>query len=106
MNPFAVRLGYHVDMNAPALFADLPPKVQAYIHELETCNQQLSERVRYLEEQFRLAQLKRYAPRSEKRSERVFNEAEQAAQADPDSSDLALTLPDTGLPQDRPRPPP
>jgi hypothetical protein len=30
-----------------------------------------------LEEQFRLAQLKRHAPSSEKRSERVFNEAEQ-----------------------------
>jgi hypothetical protein len=101
-----VRLGYHADMHVPILLADLPPKVQAYIDELEACNQQLSERVRSLEELLRLAQVKRYAPRSEKRRERVFNEAEQSAQADPDASDVALALPDTGLPPDGPRSPP
>ena len=46
-------------MNEPASFPDLPPEVQAYIRELEERNAQLSVRVRQLEEQFRLAQLKR-----------------------------------------------
>lgn len=83
-------------MNEPAAFPDLPPEVQAYIRDLEMRNAQLSARVRQLEEQFRLAQKKRYAPSSEKRSERVFNEAEQTA-PDPDVGTVAL--PDTGLPQ-------
>lgn len=64
-------------MNEPVPFPDLSPEVQAYIRDLESRNAQLSARVRQLEEQFRLAQRKRYAPSSEKRSERVFNEAEQ-----------------------------
>jgi len=64
-------------MNEPASVPDLPLEVQAYIRALEERNAQLSVRMRQLEEQFRLAQLKRYAPSSEKRSERVFNEAEQ-----------------------------
>lgn len=81
-------------MNEEAAFPNLPPEVQAYIRELETRNAQLSARVRYLEEQFRLAQLKRFAPSSEKRSDRVFNEAEQAC---PDLETGTLVLPDTGL---------
>lgn len=89
-------------MNEPASFPDLPPEVQAYIRALEERNAQLSVRVRQLEEQFRLAQLKRYAPSSEKRSERVFNEAEQMSPALPDS---AVTLPDTGLPEVAPAAP-
>ena len=89
-------------MNEPASFPDLPPEVQAYIRALEERNAQLSVRVRQLEEQFRLAQLKRYAPSSEKRSERVFNEAEQMNPALPDS---AMTLPDTGLPEVAPAAP-
>jgi hypothetical protein len=64
-------------MNEPDAFPDLPPDIQAYIRDLEARNAQLSARVRQLEEQFRLAQLKRYAPSGEKRSERMFNEAEQ-----------------------------
>lgn len=83
-------------MNELAAFPDLPPEVQAYIRELEARNAQLSVRVRQLEEQFRLAQLKRYAPSSEKRSERVFNEAEQIT---PEGSDSLVALPDTGLPE-------
>lgn len=83
-------------MNEPASFPNLPAKVQAYIRALEDCNAQLSERVRQLEEQFRLAQLKRYAPSSEKRSERVFNEAEHMH---PALQDGVVTLPDTGLPE-------
>lgn len=86
-------------MNESAAFADLPPEVQAYIRDLESRNAQLSARVRQLEEQFRLAQLKRFAPSSEKRSERVFNEAEQA---DPDPDAGTLVLPDTGLPEAAP----
>ena len=52
-------------------------------------------RVRQLEEQFRLAQLKRYAPSSEKRSERVFNEAEHMG---PEPQQETVALPGTGLP--------
>jgi transposase len=83
-------------MNEPAAFPDLPPEVQAYIRDLEARNAQLSARVRQLEEQFRLAQRKRFAPSSEKCSERVFNEAEQAA---PDLDVGPVALPDTGLPE-------
>jgi len=86
-------------MNEPVSHPDLPPEVQAYIRELEARNAQLSARVRQLEEQFRLAQLKRYAPSSEKRSERVFNEAEQMG---PAPLVEAVVLPDTGLPEAAP----
>jgi transposase len=86
-------------MNEDASFPDLPPEVQAYIRALETRNAQLSERVRYLEEQFRLAQRKRFAPSSEKRSDRMFNEAEQAC---PDLDACAMVLPDTGMPEASP----
>jgi len=84
-------------MNEQPSLAGLPPDVQAYIRELEARNRQLSERVQYLEEQFRLAQLKRFAPSSEKRRDRVFNEAEQNAAANPDA--VAVELPETGLPE-------
>lgn len=75
--------------------------MQAYICALEEHNRQLSEHVLYLEEQFRLAQLKRFAPSSEKRRDRIFNEAQQDAAANPNA--LAVELPDTGLP-DTPEP--
>lgn len=86
-------------MTEPTVFPDLPPEVQAYIRGLETRNAQLCARVRQLEEQFRLAQLKRYAPSSEKRSERVFNEAEQTP---PDVEVDTVVLSDTGLPAGAP----
>src|SRR5260364_404029 len=113
-------------MNAYACFPDLPSPVQRYIRTLEADKEaleadraglearaavaarriaELSERVRYLEEQFRLAQLKRYAPRSEKSRERVFNEAEHEAKADPGTDERTVPLPDTGLPQHPPRSP-
>ncbi|MFM0515525.1 transposase domain-containing protein, partial [Paraburkholderia sp. RL17-373-BIF-A] len=82
-------------------FSRLPPAAQAYIRELETRNRQLGERVAQLEEQFRLAQSKRFAPSSEKLGDRVFDEAEQiAATDDDDAGDVEDTveLPDTGLP--------
>jgi len=91
---------------------------QAYIRELEArvADQlkqiaQLNERIQVLEEQFRLAQSKRFAPSSEKQKDRGFDEAEQMAalalakgddgQAE-DEQDTPC-LPDTGLPElDRP----
>lgn len=87
-------------MSAHDPTAGLPPEVLAYIRELETRNQQLTQRVEQLEELFRLAQLKRFAPSSEKLKDRVFDEAEQVALADPveDDPDGVFALPDTGLP--------
>jgi transposase len=84
-------------------FSRLPPAAQAYIRELEARNRQLGERVAQLEEQFRLAQSKRFAPGSEKLRDRVFDEAEQIAatepgDADTDSAEETFALPDTGLP--------
>ncbi|MFX7506882.1 hypothetical protein ABTJ37_21450, partial [Acinetobacter baumannii] len=59
-------------------FSRLPPAAQAYIRELEAraaTNAQhiaeLTERIKLLEEQFRLAQSKRFAPSSEKLKDRM-----------------------------------
>jgi transposase len=94
----------------------LPPAVQAYIRQLEAHAAQasvqideaqqhiatLTERIALLEEQFRLAQLKRFAPKSEKQADRLFNEAEQIAAAEAGTSgeeaDAPFALPETGLP--------
>ncbi|HEY2624757.1 MAG TPA: IS66 family transposase [Dyella sp.] len=89
-------------------FSRLPPAAQAYIRELEARNRQLVDRIAQLEEQFRLAQSKRFAPSSEKLRDRVFDEAEQVAVTEPDDDDAgtaedAFALPDTGLP-DTPAP--
>ncbi|KVN50340.1 IS66 family transposase [Burkholderia ubonensis] len=92
----------------------LPQAAKAYIHELETGLaerdariEELTKRLDALEEQYRLALARQYAPRSEKRRDRMFNEAEQAADAEPvdeDDSDVP-SLPDTGLPElDKPEP--
>src|SRR3984957_19205610 len=75
----------------------------ARILELEDRNRQLVQRVEQLEELFRLAQDKRFAPSSEKLKDRVFDEAEQItatpyADDDNDEMDDAFALPDTGLP--------
>ena len=89
-------------------FARLPAAAQAYIRELEARNQQLGERIAQLEEQFRLAQSRRFAPSSEKLHDRLFDEAEQTIVAEPEDADSAqapLALPDTGLP-DVPEPAP
>ena len=66
----------------------------------------LARRILKLEEELALARLHRFAPRSEKHLDRVFNEAEQAAledDADEDHDDIdepgAADLPDTGLPE-------
>jgi len=92
----------------------LPRAAKAYINELETGLaerdariDELNKRLDALEEQYRLALARQYAPKSEKRRDRVFNEAEEAAHAEPsDEGDGdAPTLPDTGLPElDQPAP--
>jgi transposase len=76
----------------------------ARILELEDRNRQLVQRVEQLEELFRLAQDKRFAPSSEKLKDRVFDEAEQLtatpyADDDNDEMDDSFALPDTGLPE-------
>ncbi|MCB5946104.1 IS66 family transposase, partial [Acidocella sp. KAb 2-4] len=60
----------------------------------------LARRVVTLEEELALARLHRFAPRSEKHVDRLFNEAEQVAaenEAGGEEDDVAV-LPDTGLP--------
>ncbi|NUX58482.1 IS66 family transposase [Paraburkholderia youngii] len=92
--------------NAPDL-RRVPRAVQGYIHNLEERVTgdtkrigELSQRIEQLEEQVRLLQSERYAPKSEKRQDRVFDEAEQLASepGDEDDADAGPALPDTGLP--------
>jgi transposase len=77
----------------PDLLDSLPAEVRAYLLEREASYQQhiavLEQRINMLEEQFRLAQLKRFAPSSEKYGLQgcLFNEAEASAQAAPESTD-------------------
>jgi len=80
--------------------SQLPAAAQAYIHTLQTQVSTLNERIALLEEQFRLAQSRRFAPSSEKRKDRMFDEAEQAAAdvvGDEDGAE-SFALPETGLP--------
>ncbi|MER9651038.1 IS66 family transposase [Mesorhizobium sp. M0199] len=74
--------------------------LMARIAALQAQNRQLTERVVKLEEELALARLHRFAPRSEKHIDRLFNEAEQAADEDAaDNEDGGVVvLPDTGLP--------
>ncbi|MHB9841716.1 IS66 family transposase [Paraburkholderia terrae] len=93
--------------NAPEL-KRLPEAVQGYIHALEARVagdakhiDDLNQRVGQLEEQLRLLQAERYAPKSEKHKDRVFDEAEQIARSEPcdeDDEGIQPALPDTGLP--------
>lgn len=73
----------------------------ARIAALQAENRQLTERVVKLEEELALARLHRFAPRSEKHVDRLFNEAEQSAVEGGDTGcDEAdcVDLPNTGLP--------
>ncbi|TDR27721.1 IS66 family transposase [Aquamicrobium defluvii] len=97
----------HPDVEA--LLAQLAASA-AEIAALKAEKEALSQRVSVLEEELRLAQQHRFAPRSEKHMDRLFNEAEQDADATPDvdgdlDADLAdldtVDLPDTGLPEPR-----
>ena len=74
-------------------------ELTARIAALQAQNRQLAERVVKLEEELALARLHRFAPKSEKHIDRLFNEAEQAADEDDvDSEDGdVVALPDTGL---------
>jgi transposase len=95
-------------MKAPDLL-QIPKAVQGYIHDLEARAAdgakrigELNQRIEQLEEQIRLLQAERYAPKSEKRKDRVFDEAELIAQTEPcdeDDEGAQPSLPDTGLPQ-------
>lgn len=70
----------------------------ARIAALQAENRQLTERVVKLEEELVLARLHRFAPKSEKHVDRLFDEAEQVADKDDagDDGDL-VDLPDTGF---------
>jgi transposase len=74
-------------------------ELMARIAALQAENRQLTERVVKLEEELALARLHRFAPKSEKHIDRLFNEAEQVA----DENDAGhedgevVDLPDTGF---------
>jgi transposase len=72
----------------------------AEIAALKAEREALSQRVVKLEEELALARLHRFAPKSEKHIDRIFNEAEKAADEDGgDNEDNdVVDLPDTGLP--------
>jgi transposase len=83
-------------MYPPEQLANLPPELRDYIRALEgraVIDQKqigaLQQRVSFLEDQFRLAQLKRFAPSSEKLGAQgcLFNEAEQDAATFPEDED-------------------
>src|SRR5215470_10167287 len=93
----------------------VPKAVQGYIHSLEArvaddaqhidkLDQHIGKlglRIEQLEEQVRLLEAERFAPKSEKRKDRVFDEAELLARSEPGDEDdegILPELPDTGLP--------
>ena len=89
-------------MNRTATSEELKALIAAHAAEIASLkveNEKLVQRVVHLEEQLRLERLHRYAPRSEKLTERIFNEAEQAAAEDEEADDVeAAPIADTGLP--------
>src|SRR5689334_3402936 len=70
----------------------------AEIAALKAEKEALSQRVVKLEEELALAKLHRFAPRSEKHVDRLFNEAEEAAIEDGSEEGDVVELPDIGLP--------
>ena len=96
-------------MNRTATTEDLQALIAAHAAEiaaLKVENEKLAQRVVHLEEQLRLERLHRYAPRSEKLTERIFNEAEQAAAEGEQTDDVEVAaMADTGLPDaEKPEP--
>src|SRR3954467_14079536 len=89
-------------MNRTAPTEELQVLIAAHAAEiaaLKVENEKLAQRVVHLEEQLRLERLHRYAPRSEKLTERIFNEAEQAAAEGGGADDVeAAPFADRGLP--------
>jgi transposase len=88
-------------MNRAATTEELTALIAAHAAEiaaLKAENETLAQRVTHLEEQLRLERLHRYAPRSEKLKDRIFNEAEQAAAEGPETDDVETApVADTGL---------
>ena len=88
-------------MNRQATTEALTALIAAHAAEiamLKAENEKLAQRVTHLEEQLRLERLHRYAPRSEKLKERIFNEAEQvAAEGEIADDGEAALVADTGL---------
>ena len=96
-------------MNRTATTEELQVLIAAHAAEiaaLKVENEKLAQRVVHLEEQLRLERLHRYAPRSEKLTGRIFNEAEQAAAEGEATDDVeAAPVVDTGLPDaEKPEP--
>jgi transposase len=89
-------------MNRTAATEKLRALIAAHAAEiaaLKAENETLVQRVTHLEEQLRLERAHRFAPRSEKLRERIFNEAEQAAAEGEESDNAeAAAIADTGLP--------
>src|SRR3984957_20824771 len=78
-------------MNRTGATEELKALITAHAAEiaaLKAENEKLAQRVMHLEEQLRLERLHRYAPRSEKLKDRIFNEAEQAAAEGPQTDDV------------------
>lgn len=101
----AVRFRFKNPMNRtgePSV-AELKAQLAAHAAEiaaLKAEKEALSQRVVKLEEELALARLHRFAPRSEKHVDRIFNEAEETADedgADSHESEV-IDVPDTGLP--------
>ena len=99
-------------MNRTATAEELQALITAHAAEiaaLKAENEKLAQRVAHLEEQLRLERLHRYAPRSEKLKDRIFNEAEQAAAEveEPDDAEAApiagAGLPDAEEPEPKKR---
>ena len=94
-------------MNRTATTEALKALIAAHAAEIAALKvEKLAQRVVHLEEQLRLERLHRYAPRSEKLTERIFNEAEQAAAEGEATEDVeAAAVADTGLPDaEKPEP--
>ena len=90
--------------NVAELMAQLATNA-AEIAALKAEKETLSQRIFKLEEELALARLQRFAPKSEKRADRLFNEAEQVAAGDEAGGEdcAGVDLPDTGLPpEDKP----
>jgi len=68
-------------------FFRVPPAAQTCIRKQETCSRQLCERITQREEQFCLAQRRRFPQSRDKFKDRVFVEAEHITGIEPDDVD-------------------
>ena len=91
-------------MNRPAALLRIDALMAAHDAEkaqLQAMISKLELRVAELEEQLRLERARKYGPSSEKRKDRIFNEAEQEAAEDESGEDeeTSSRVPDTGRPE-------